>query len=75
MNFLPDVYVQCEVCGGRRYNHETLSVHYNGSSIADLLEMPVSDALQILKTFRRSNKSCKRWSTLVWDTFISVNPR
>jgi excinuclease ABC subunit A len=49
MNFLPDVYVQCEVCGGRRYNHETLSVHYNGYSIADLLEMPVSDALQILE--------------------------
>ena len=49
MNFLPDVYVQCEVCGGRRYNHETLSVCYNGCSIADLLEMPVSDALQILE--------------------------
>ena len=49
MNFLPDVYVQCEVCGGRRYNHETLSVHYNGNSIADLLEMPVSDVLQILE--------------------------
>jgi excinuclease ABC subunit A len=49
MNFLPDVYVQCEVCGGRRYNHETLSVRYNGYSIADLLEMPVSDVLQILE--------------------------
>jgi excinuclease ABC subunit A len=49
MNFLPDVYVQCEVCGGRRYNHETLAVHYNGNSIADLLEMPVSDVLQILE--------------------------
>jgi len=49
MNFLPDVYVQCELCGGRRYNHETLSVHYNGSSIADLLETPVSDVLQILE--------------------------
>jgi excinuclease ABC subunit A len=49
MNFLPDVYVQCELCGGRRYNHETLSVHYNGYSIADLLEMPVSDVLQILE--------------------------
>ncbi len=49
MNFLPDVYVQCEVCGGRRYNRETLSVHYNGHSIADLLEMPVSDVLQILE--------------------------
>ncbi len=49
MNFLPDVYVQCEACGGRRYNHETLSVHYSGYSIADLLEMPVSDVLQILE--------------------------
>jgi excinuclease ABC subunit A len=49
MNFLPDVYVLCEVCNGRRYNHETLSVKYKGHSIADLLEMPVSDALQILE--------------------------
>jgi excinuclease ABC subunit A len=49
MNFLADVYVQCEVCGGRRYNHETLAVKYNGYSIADLLEMPVSDALPILE--------------------------
>jgi excinuclease ABC subunit A len=48
MNFLPDVYVQCDLCGGRRYNHETLSVCYKGYSIADLLEMPVSDALQVL---------------------------
>ncbi len=49
MNFLPDVYVQCEICGGRRYNHETLSVCYKGYSIADLLEMPVSDVLGILE--------------------------
>jgi excinuclease ABC subunit A len=49
MNFLPDVYVLCEVCGGRRYNHETLAVKYNGNSIADLLEMPVADALPILE--------------------------
>ncbi|MBS1849927.1 MAG: excinuclease ABC subunit UvrA [Acidobacteria bacterium] len=49
MNFLPDVYVVCEVCGGRRYNHETLAVRYNGYSIADLLESPVSDALPILE--------------------------
>jgi excinuclease ABC subunit A len=49
MNFLPDVYVVCEVCTGRRYNHETLSVKYKGYSIADLLETPVSDALQILE--------------------------
>jgi excinuclease ABC subunit A len=49
MNFLPDVYVVCEVCNGRRYNQETLSVKYKGYSIADLLETPVSDALQILE--------------------------
>jgi excinuclease ABC subunit A len=49
MNFLPDVYVLCEVCGGKRYNHETLAVKYKGQSIADLLEMPVSDALAILE--------------------------
>src|SRR5581483_10691047 len=49
MNFLPDVYVVCEVCGGKRYNHETLAVKYKGYSIADLLETPVSDALQILE--------------------------
>jgi excinuclease ABC subunit A len=49
MNFLPDVYVQCEVCGGHRYNHETLAVRYKGYSIADVLESPVSDALTILE--------------------------
>ena len=49
MNFLPDVYVQCEVCGGKRYNHETLAVKYKGYSIADLLEMPVTDALPLLE--------------------------
>jgi excinuclease ABC subunit A len=51
MNFLPDVYVLCEVCGGKRYNHETLAVKYKGNSIADLLEMPVSDSLPILEDF------------------------
>jgi excinuclease ABC subunit A len=51
MNFLPDVYVLCEVCGGKRYNHETLAVKYNGHSIADVLELPVSDALPVLENF------------------------
>ena len=49
MNFLPDVYVVCEVCGGKRYNHETLQVRFKGCSIADLLETPVSDAIPILE--------------------------
>jgi excinuclease ABC subunit A len=49
MNFLPDVYVLCEVCGGKRYNHETLAVKFKGHSIADILEMPVADALPVLE--------------------------
>jgi excinuclease ABC subunit A len=49
MNFMPDVYVLCEVCGGKRYNHETLSVKFKDKSIADLLETAVSDALPILE--------------------------
>jgi len=49
MNFLPDVYVLCEVCSGKRYNHETLTVRFKGYSIADLLETSVSDALPILE--------------------------
>ncbi len=49
MNFLPDVYVLCEVCGGRRYNHETLAVKYKGASIADLLETQIADAVNILE--------------------------
>src|SRR5205823_9464107 len=49
MNFLPDVYVLCEVCGGKRYNHETLAVRFKGHSIADILNMPASDALPVLE--------------------------
>jgi len=49
MNFMPDVYVLCEVCGGKRYNHETLAVKFKDKSIADLLETSVSDALPILE--------------------------
>jgi len=44
MQFLPDIYVPCEVCGGRRYNRETLEVHYKGRTIAEILDMPVEEA-------------------------------
>ena len=45
MHFLPDVYVPCEVCKGKRYNRETLEVHYKGKNIADILDMTVEEAL------------------------------
>jgi excinuclease ABC subunit A len=49
MNFLPDVYVRCEVCRGRRYNSETLAVRFKGHSISDILNLPTSDALKLLE--------------------------
>jgi len=49
MNFMPDVYVQCEVCNGRRYNQETLAVKFKGHSIADVLDLTIEDALSVLE--------------------------
>lgn len=51
MNFLPDVYVDCEVCHGKRYNRETLEVKYNGKSVADILEMPIEEAARFFKSY------------------------
>jgi len=52
MNFLPDVYVPCEVCHGARYNRETLQVHYKGKTIADVLDMPIEEAAHFFEAFR-----------------------
>src|SRR5690242_5162811 len=62
MNFLPDVYVTCEVCRGRRYNSETLAVRYKGHSISDLLDMQIVDALKLLENIPQIQQ---KLSTLV----------
>jgi excinuclease ABC subunit A len=53
MNFLPDVYVLCDVCNGKRYNRETLEVHYKGKTIADVLGMTVDDAMELFSELPR----------------------
>jgi excinuclease ABC subunit A len=62
MNFLPDVYVMCEVCRGRRYNSETLAVRYKGHSISDVLNLPSADALKLLENIPQIQQ---KLSTLV----------
>lgn len=62
MHFLPDIYVPCEVCGGKRYNRETLEVKYKGKSISDVLEMTVEDAAEFFKPI---NSIYNKLSTLV----------
>jgi len=61
MHFLPDVYVPCEVCKGKRYNRETLEVHFKGRTIADVLAMTVSEALEF---FRDIPRICRKLQTL-----------
>ncbi|MEB3311764.1 MAG: excinuclease ABC subunit UvrA [Snowella sp.] len=62
MNFLPDVYVQCDVCKGARYNRETLQVKYKGLSIADVLELTAEEALKVFENIPRASS---RLQTLV----------
>jgi excinuclease ABC subunit A len=59
MHFLPDVYVQCEVCKGARYNRETLEVRYKGKSIAEVLDMTVSQAVQFMENIPRIRSKLK----------------
>ena len=60
MHFLPNVYVTCEQCKGRRYNRETLEIKYRGKSIADVLELTVDQALPMLENFPPLATSCAR---------------
>ena len=59
MHFLPDVYVTCEVCKGKRYNRETLEIHYRGKTIADVLNMSVSEALEFFEKIPGINRKLK----------------
>ncbi len=56
MHFLPDVYVPCEICKGKRYNRETIEIKYKGKTIADVLDMTVEDALEFFKNIPRINR-------------------
>ncbi|MFE1645277.1 excinuclease ABC subunit UvrA [Microbacterium sp. P01] len=59
MNFLPDVYVDCEVCHGKRYNRDTLAVHYKGKNIAEVLEMPIEEAAAFFEPIQAIHRYLK----------------
>ncbi|MDQ1570922.1 MAG: excinuclease subunit [Actinomycetota bacterium] len=59
MNFLPDVYVACEVCGGARYNRDTLTVHYKGKNIAEVLDMPIREAAEFFEAITAIHRYLK----------------
>ena len=59
MSFLPDVYVQCDVCGGKRYNRETLEIRYKGRSIAEVLDMTVDDTMELFSELPRIQRHVK----------------
>ena len=59
MNFLPDVYVNCEVCNGKRYNRETLEIRYKGKSIADVLDMTINEAVTFFESYPKLYRKLK----------------
>jgi len=59
MNFLPDIYVNCETCNGKRYNRETLEIHYKGKNISDILQMPISDSVEFFDSVPSISRKLK----------------
>ena len=75
MNFLPDVYITCDVCNGKRYNKETLSILFKGKSISDVLEMTVEEALEFFTSVPSLKGNCRRFMMWVWVTLRSDSRR
>ena len=75
MNFLPDVYVPCEVCHGARYNRETLEVHYKGKSIAEILDMSIEEGLEFFAPLPPIARHLRPWSMWVSDMYVSASRR
>jgi len=73
MNFLPDVYVTCDVCRGRRYNRETLQVKFKGYSIADLLDATVEDALPLMENLPQIRAKLETLHDVGWGMCTSAN--
>ena len=75
MHFLPDVYVPCEQCHGKRYNRETLEVRFKGKTIADVLEMPIEEAPGVLRPYPQDPApGARRWWTSGWATCGWASP-
>ena len=75
MHFLPDVYVPCEQCHGKRYNRETLEVRFKGKSIADVLEMSVADACAFFKDIPKIARRLNTLHDVGLTTSVSVSRR